>query len=167
MIRKATIARNLYELDARYNRKSRNVRDPLYYSKLSLIELCGWIETSMDDIAEYCINKFLKQAKNRNHARKTIKRISGFRYKDHFREMLIGIIGLGKVEELEGMLDPVKFDMLDDSLRTLSDIRNPIAHTHLANVTQSLLAPSVIRGYFVQVYEGLKNVEYCVRRLPE
>ena len=49
MIAKSYILANLNALDARYKRASR-AKDALFASKLALLELCGWIEESMDDI---------------------------------------------------------------------------------------------------------------------
>lgn len=165
MVNKATIARNLRELDARYNRGSRNPRDPLYFAKLSLIELCGWIEGTMDSIVRNCAKKHLKDPKNLKHMDQTIKSTSGFRYDPHLRQMLIEAVGLVKVEELERTFNPVKFHLLTSSLDTLSQSRNSAAHTHLANLTHSLLAPSTVNQHFLQVYEGLKDVEHCVQQL--
>ena len=164
MVNKSTIQRNLRELDSRYRRKSRNSRDPLYFSKLSLLELCGWIEGTMDRIVTNCARKRLSHQSNLAYVQRIVRRTSGFSY-DHFREMLIGIIGLVKVEELENLLDPVKFELLKSSLGTLSAQRNSAAHTHLENVTQSLLAPSTIDLHFRRVYDGLKEIEGCLRHL--
>ena len=166
MVNKTTIARNLRELDSRYKRKSRNPRDPLYYSKLSLIELCGWIEVAMDSIIMDYARKHLKDAKNLKHVEdRIIQRTYSFTYNDHFRDMLIQVVGLPRVEQLESTLDPVKFELLKSSLGTLKAERDRAAHTHLANVTQSLSAPSAINSHLQHVYSGLKDVERCVRRL--
>ena len=165
MVSKTTIARNLRELDSRYKRKSRNPRDPLYYSKLSLIELCGWIEGTMDLILNNCARKHLSDPGNVKYMDEIIKRTSGFSYENHFREMLIRAIGIVMVEKLEGAFDPVKFQLLKSSLNTLSEQRNSAAHTHLANVTLSLLAPSAVNAHFIQVYDGLKDIERCVRHV--
>ena len=165
MVNKTTIARNLRELDSRYRRGSRNPRDPLYYSKLSLIELCGWIEASMDDVVGNCVRKYVRAPGNVKDMEGVIRRNSGFSYDRHFREMLVRVIGLARIEDLEKIFDPVKFQLMKSSLDTLSQQRNSAAHTHLANVTQSLLAPSVILNHFQHVYDGLKDIERCVRRL--
>ena len=165
MVNKATIARNLRELDSRYRKVSRNPRDPLYFSKLSLIELCGWIEMTMDDIVGDCVRKHLSTSDNLKDMKSVVDRNSGFSYDRHFREMLIRVVGLARVEELEKSLDPEKFERMRSSLNDLSKQRNSAAHTHLKNVTQSLFAPSVINMHFMQVYEGLKDIERCLRRL--
>ena len=165
MVNKSTIARNLRELDSRYQRKSRNPRDPLYFSKLALMELCGWVEGTMDRIVRDYARRHLSDPNNLSYLERIVRRTSGFSYDNHFRDMLIRAIGLVKVEELENALNPIKFQLLKSSLETLSEQRNSAAHTHLVNVTQSLLAPSVINVHFIQVYDGLKDIERCIRRL--
>ena len=166
MVNKAAIARNLSELDSRYKRRSRNPRDPLYCSKLSLIELCGWIEVTMDSIIRRCAKKHVKDAGNLVHVEKRIiQRTHSFSYSEHFRDMLIRVIGLANVERLERNLDPIKFELLKSSLGTLKEERDRAAHTHLSNVTQTLSAPSTITRHFWHVYDGLKDLELCVRRL--
>ena len=166
MVNKTAIARNLRELDIRYNRRSRNPRDPLYYSKLSLIELCGWIEITMDDIIRSCARKHIKRANNLKYVEDSIiNKTHSFTYKSHFREMLIAIVSLVKVEELEGKLDRQKFDTMRSSLGSLKKQRDSEAHTYTDNATQTVYAPSLIAHHFENVYYGLKDIEKCVRRL--
>ena len=167
MVNKAAIVRNLRELDSRYQKRSRDPRDPFYFSKLALMELCGWIELTTDQIVLDCARKHFGDAANLTYVEKQIiRRTSGFDYGDHFRAMLMRVVGLVKVEELEATFDPTKFDPMKASLDTLWDQRNRQAHTFIENVTQTLTAPSaIINGHFLLVYDGLKDVGRCVRRL--
>ena len=166
MVNKATIVRNLGELDSRYNRISRNPRDPLYYSKLALIELCGWIEITMDSIIRDCARKHVMNANNLKHVEDSvIQRTYSFTYNDHFRDMLTRVVGLVNVERLERMFNPLKFDLMKSSLGTLKAERDRAAHTHISNVTQTLSAPSTISVHFQHVYDGLKDVERCLKGL--
>ncbi len=167
MVNKAAIARNLRELDSRYRRKFRNPRDPLYYSKLALLELCGWIEDTMDKIVMDCARKHLVDAANLAHVEtRIIRRTYGFDYEDNFRAMLMRVVGLVKLEDLEGMFDPTKFHLMKSSLGTLKQQRDQEAHSYIDSVTQTLIAPPVIiNSHFPRVYDGLKDVERCVRRL--
>ena len=165
MVNKSAIARNLREIDSRYN-QSRRARDPTYYSKLALIELCGWIEITMDNIVMDCAKKHLNDASNLVFVEKVVvQRTNSFTYETHFRGMLMSVLGLVKVEELEGLLDPAKLDTMKSSLGTLKQRRDQEAHTYLAGTTPTLAAPSVIIDHFQKVYDGLKDVEKCVRRL--
>ena len=44
--------------------------------------------------------------------------------------------------------------------------RDQEAHSYIDSVTQTLIAPPVIiNSHFPRVYDGLKDVERCVRRL--
>ena len=166
MVNKATIVRNLGELDSRYNRKSRNPRDPLYYSKLAIIELCSWIEITMDSIIRDCAKKHVRDPSNTKHIEeRVIQRTYSFTYNEHFRDMLISVVGLANVERLERMFNPLKFELMKSSLGTLKVERDRAAHTHLSNVTQILSAPSTISVHFQHVYDGLKDVERCLKGL--
>ncbi|MFC1935559.1 hypothetical protein ACFLX9_02185 [Chloroflexota bacterium] len=97
--------------------------------------------------------------------RQVIGRTHSFEYEDHFRQMLMRVVGLVKVEELEGMLDPAKLDVMKSTLNTLKKQRDQEAHTYIAGTTPSQAAPSVTIRHFQKVYDGLKDVEMCVRRL--
>ena len=58
MIARSYILTNLKTLDRKYNRAT-STRDSLFYSKLAILELCGWIEESMDDIVLRCACRHL------------------------------------------------------------------------------------------------------------
>ena len=167
MVNKAAIARNLRELNSRFNRKSRNPRDPLYYSKLALLELCGWIELTMDQIVRDCARKRLTNAANLKRVEESvIERTHNFAYAANFRPMLIQVVGLVNVEELERRYYPAKFDLMESSLGTLRQQRNQEAHTYISGITSTVDAPSVILDtHFPRVYDGLKDIESCVHRL--
>ena len=154
-------------MNVRFQRRSSNPREPLYYAKLAIIELCGWIESAMDDIIRDCAGRCLRDPKNlRAIEDNVIERTHSFSYDPHFRLMLIHVVGLAKVEELERMLDANKFHMLKSALGTLKAQRDREAHTYTSGVTQTILAPSIlISQHFPRVYEGLTDIERCVRRL--
>ena len=90
MVNKSAIARNLSEINSRYN-KSRRPRDPLYFSKLALIELCGWIEVTMDSIVLHCAKRYLREAKNLEFVQERIQKTYSFIYESHFRAMLMNV----------------------------------------------------------------------------
>ena len=164
MISKTEIQRNLRELDSRY-RKARTPKDMLYFSKLAIIELCGWIETSMDEIADSCARKYIKSADNLAIVRRSIKKIHGFHYDDHFRPLLINVIGMITWEKIEARFDPAKRDLLAVQLASLKTMRDSEAHTFIKGVTRIIAAPSVSIAAFNQVYPGLKELDNLVRKL--
>ena len=80
MIVKARIFKGLKTLDALYKRSSHPLH-ALYYSKIAILELCGWIEESMDDIIKKCAKRKLNRTDNLQYIRKdVVKRTFGFEY---------------------------------------------------------------------------------------
>lgn len=165
MIGKASIIQNLNTLERLYN-NSTSVREALFYSKLAILELCGWIEESMDDIVLRCANRNLRVRQNRSFVENTIiERVHGFDYNNHFRAMLMRVVGLITLEKVERRIDQRKLQVMQAALGILKTHRNTEAHTHLKGMTRRLDAPSVSKRRFIEVYGGLKNFEDELRRL--
>ena len=165
MITKSYILENLESLEKFYN-KSSSGKKGLFFSKLAILELCGWIEESMDDIVRRSSIRKLNNANNRSFIEKSvIKRTYGFEYNSHFRNMLIDLIGIINVEKLENKLDPVKFQLMTSTLDTLKIIRNTEAHTHIKGITKRIDAPSLTKSRFLPIFEGLKDIDLKLRNL--
>lgn len=163
MIAKTYILQNLSTIERLYA-KSRPQRETLMFSKLAILELCGWIEESMDSIINVTLLKKLREERNKKCLRGHIKRQSGFDYKDNFRKMLIEAVGLIRVEKLERQINQTKFTKMCAALDTLKTRRNDEAHTYL-RITRMLDAPSVTRSHFQDVYDGLKSIEALLKRM--
>jgi len=159
MVGKTSILENLKRLETLYNESVTSEKKCLFYSKLAILELCGWIEESMDDIVRKCANRKLKENANQEHIDNTIKLTYGFVYDKHFRKMLIELIGLINVERLEMRIDKAKFQNMKSTLGLLRSFRDIEAHTHLKGTTRILDAPSATINKFSMVYEGLKEFE--------
>jgi hypothetical protein len=165
MIAKTYISTNLKSLDVLYQ-GSASVKHGLFYSKLAIIELCGWIETTMDDVITRCANRNLRNPANRNHIQTTtIRRNYGFKYEDNFRRMLIQVIGLKYVERVERRADYAKFQKMIAALSLLTTSRNSVAHTYIKGATMTLDAPSVTSARFTEVYDGLLELERAMAAL--
>jgi hypothetical protein len=165
MIARTYMEENLRKLHRLYI-GSRSRKESLFYSKLAILELCGWIEESMDDVILRCSVRCLVELENRKYATKTIvKRTHGFDYEPHFREMMIRLFGLVLVERLERAVDPAKDARMRATLTALYTVRNAEAHTHLKGVTRTINAPSVTMVQFRDVYEGLCEYDRTIRRL--
>lgn len=164
MVARSYIESNLKQLNQLYNLAS-NQKKELYYSKLAMLELCGWIEESMDNLVQKCANRVLKEQSNKDYVAKSIiKPTYGFEYEKHFKKMLISVVGLMTIERVEAKVDPVKYTLLKSALGNLKVARDKEAHTHLKGVTRTVDAPSVTLNYFIQVYEGLKDFEYNLKQ---
>ncbi len=153
------------QLNSLYQENMGN-RKALFYSKLAVIELCGWIEESMDDMIQILAKMYLKEQINLEYIEDpVIKRTHGFHYNSDFRIMLIQLIGVINVEKLENNLDATKFHIMKSTLGSLKQCRDKQAHTHIKGITQRIDSPSLTQNRFQKIYEGLKDVESCIRKM--
>ena len=72
MIAKSYLQKNLEILDKLFI-ESTSATKGLFYSKLAILELCGWIEKSMDDILRTCYHRNIKNKKDRKEIDDFIK----------------------------------------------------------------------------------------------
>ncbi len=160
MVAKTYILKELNKIKRLYDKSmSGSDRDmPKYYSKLALLELCGWIEESMDDIIVKSSRR--SRVKDCKYINDFIERNHGFSYKN-FRNMIISLIGITEVERVENKVNKVNKQKLESSLKSLKSMRDNHAHTtlHGEGSTKRLWAPSIILSKFNEVYEGLVDYE--------
>lgn len=164
MISKSYILDTLKMLDRKY-RNASTPKESLFYSKLAILELCGWIEESMDDVVLRCANRHLKVVSNVTHFKnKIVKKTYGFDYQHNFRRMIIQLLGLVNVERIEKRVNQTKQAHLIATLSALKLVRNAEAHTHIKGVTRNINAPSVTLNQFPALYGGLIEIDAVMRR---
>lgn len=165
MIAKSHITSTLNELDKLYNSAS-SQKKTIYFSKLAVIELCGWIEETLDVILIRHGNRNLKKIENKKFCEKQIvKRNYGFQYDENIRIMLIKLIGLIQVEKLEHELEKTaQITSLKSTLTTLKKERNEAAHTHLKGITRRFNAPSRTIGDFNNIKVILERIDTELRK---
>ena len=164
MVTKGYIDSTLRALDTAYA-TAPTPDDAQRYAKLAIIELCGWIEESMDGIVHRCSTRHLKETANQKFCdAQIIRRTYGFDYDGNFRLMLMRLIGLINVEKIEKHVDQPKYLLMTAALSFLKALRDVEAHTHLKGTTRMLTAPSVVIGKFNDVYAGLLDLDQTMRR---
>ncbi|HZX36028.1 MAG TPA: hypothetical protein VFF54_06005 [Thermodesulfobacteriota bacterium] len=154
------IKKNLGKINDLYTKSENEDSEALlFYSKLAILELCGWIEESMDDIIREYAKKYLKEQSNINSINDTIRKTSGFDYNEHFREkMLIRLIGLINIEKLETNLDQKILEQMKAALTYLREYRDKEAHTYI-NIAKKLDAPSFTLSLLEPIRKGLKEID--------
>ena len=163
MIARSYILSSLKALDRKY-KETTSTKESLFYSKLAILELCGWIEESMDDIILRCAGRYLKINSNKEYVRKQIvKSTHGFDYDNHFRRMLVQLMGIINVEMLEKNVDQIKQAQLKAALSALKTARDAEAHTHIKGVTKNINSPSVTLNQFPDVCDGLLEYDRVIR----
>ncbi len=119
----------------------------------------------MDDVILRCAKRHLKNQNNLEFVRKQIvAKTYGFDYEQHFRKMLIQLLGVIVVERIEKRVDPGRHLKLTATLQVLKKTRNTEAHTHLKGVTKHINAPSLTLGQLEALYGGLKEFESILRQ---
>ena len=118
------------------------------YAKLALLELCGWIEETQDQIImDYLALKSIEQTVIDKFKKEVIDRNYGFKYKENFRKMLIQTVGLISLKEIESELETntnnnITLSEVKSLLGNIEKKRNDAAHTHLTGTTSQDDSPS-------------------------
>ncbi len=162
MILQSDISKILLLLEQLYNDPEFSKIDPKWpklVSKLAILEVCGWIEESMDYIIRNCANRHLKMSVNQDYIEKTVIKLTHTFNYEKFRDMLIKTIGIIKVEELENSIDSRKFHIMKSVLGSLKVDRDKHAHKHLKETTSQIAAPSKTKDNFSKVYDGLEEID--------
>jgi len=154
MVEVQGITNTINELDGLYNT---HPEQAAYFSKLALLELCGWIEQSMDKIILDCSNAKLGNAQNKKHVEDIIvDKTYGFHYKEHFRLMLMKVIGLVLLEQIETRIEANgDLGILASQLGSLKVNRDKVAHTTITGITFSYEAPSKMKQYLKRISDIL------------
>lgn len=166
MIALSYINSSLWELDKLYN-DAPSKKKAIYYSKLATLELCGWVEDTVDDIILMHANRNLREAANKKYIKKSIvKRTNGFQYEYHIRPMLISLLGIVSLEKLENKFErSSKITILKTSLENLRESRNKAAHTHLKGASNIYDAPSIMISEFDKIKKILLDIDNELRAM--
>lgn len=168
MIARVYVERELKKLDRLYSQASSGPDPylPKLYSKLAVLELCGWTEEYMDNlIARHTKRKRLKEAHNIDFVEKEIiKKNWGFSYDYHFRRMLIQTISIIELERLEKKLNQTLKASLEAALTKLHPERDTHAHVTV-RTAKTFTAPSVCIALFKDIQNGLFEYEKRLKKL--
>ena len=162
MITKSYINENLKKMNFCYL-SARSQKEISFFAKLAVLELCGWIELSMDDVIKAHAKRNHRDEFNIKNIENYVKKNSGFSYEKHFRILLIQLLGIVNLERFEKSLNigiDIKFQ---SELNNLHKIRNCLAHTYIKGTTSQLDAPSITLARFEVIWTGLKEYEKRLR----
>jgi hypothetical protein len=162
MIVKKHILKTLVDLDERYKVSllSPTQQDAIFFSKLAVLEYCGWVEEAFDLIVKRSVNKRLKTQPFKQILQdKIIGNNYGFQYKENFRPMLIQSIGLCGMERIENYLKTTgQLEVLKSELAAVKTDRNNAAHTWTNGATRTYPSPSIIISRLQTIYPIAKDL---------
>jgi hypothetical protein len=165
-IKKGNIIQNINELETLFT-KSLSRKREFFYAKLAVLEACGWIEETMDEIMkDYYVHKLLNVS-NQNEMKGVVKRTFGFGYDNNFRKMIIYIVGLINTEKIEVVLDNRGILLnLKARLDTLKHYRDEFAHTHTRKgVIPNYPHPTTIKNEINIIFSCLKSYQKELRKI--
>ncbi|PKP92656.1 MAG: hypothetical protein CVT77_08180 [Alphaproteobacteria bacterium HGW-Alphaproteobacteria-16] len=121
----------------------------IMYSKLALLECCGWFEESFDEIVINSVRKKLRYVRDRKDLMQKIKSTHGFDYNTNFRPMLVYGVGICKVLDIEKEMDRNgDLTVLKGVLGNLNSMRRVAAHTTSNGITQTFPDPATMLSYY-------------------
>lgn len=127
-----SIEETLKTLDSWFNEPHQDSDRPKLLSKLALLELCGWLEGTFDELILHVNNITLQDQDWTN--KNIIKKVSGFQYENHLRSMLTKLVGETfaiRVEINIETTEPGELERLKSKLEMLWRKRCTFAHNHL------------------------------------
>lgn len=153
-------------------------------SKVATLELSGWVEETHDDLiqqfldrraaefqelkSEYClINNKLDFTFQSYFKTAYIEKVHGCSYANHFRPLLINLLGYFQVIEMEKFVGLTDIQTLRSTLGDLHKARSNLAHQSIPNLAQQsqLSAPSIVRNQYYKIKPILQKIEIFLSRL--
>ena len=139
------------------------------YSKFALLELCGWIEETVDAILLDYIDRTIPNSTIRETLREEIVcRVYGFKYKEEFRPLMERIIGAKNFQHIVSQLSKKRGrdEILKTMFAELTTARNRAAHTHWnPGITPQFYAPSKIIDFYNQLKPILRSIERMINNM--
>lgn len=164
MVSRYYITRNLKSLNQKY-RRAKTQAEPLYYSKLAIIELCGWIETSIDEIFGTCSPGLVNEPRYLKKVTEKLDKTYGFSEKKHLQPLIISLVGYNGLQKIEASCDATKFGNLNRNLNELTTMRNNLAHTYIKGFATTIDSPQLTLIRLNLVAEGLDHLEGKISEL--
>lgn len=133
-------------------------------SKLSIIELSGWIEEVRDGlISDLAFMLFDDVERAQAESKRISKGVNGFRYKEHFIEKVFEpLLGCYGAKLFEDSFENQGRDDLASSLGSLWTVRCECAHRSIEGVTLTLQPPSWCLQEFDRIRAGMLKMERSI-----
>lgn len=151
MINYIDIEQNIILIEAKYNDSSTSTHEKILYSKLAVLEFCGWIEESFDQILKDYSLTNISSINQRYVDTTIIRKNSGFEYDKYTRPMFCRVLGIKNLVDMEYILDDNRgvLSVLISILLNYTSKRNDAAHKSTPiGTTLSYHAPSTVLGDF-------------------
>lgn len=164
MIVKKNILKNLKTINKEYRHASKSPVHTELFAKLAILELCGWIEDSVDCMVLSYAKRHFKIRDNIKYFEETVKKVHNLGY-ENYRFLMTVLIGLRNFEYLEKNIDPQTLQNFKSTMDYLKTKRDQLSHTYTGTVMRQVDGPSVTIHNFEKIYEGFNSYERMLRTL--
>lgn len=152
-----------------YDEPSQGGDRPKLLSKLALLELCGWIEGRFDELIVLIDSLTLKDKGwvEQNVTSKT----HGFQYSNHFRSMVVAVIGESQVRRIEDEWEktyPGDLAIFKSLLGTLWTKRCEFAHKDIVGNVAAMTtfdAPSWSSNQYRLLDKHFDRLQECINKV--
>lgn len=166
MIDYIKIKNTLDRLDVEYNNQISDIQMPILFSKLAVIEFCGWIEESFDDVLYQYIRNHIIDSDHIRITRSFVNKNYGFDYENHTFKLFSIVLGINNWENILDKVSPIDLTNFQTILKNYSTIRNRAAHTYTPiGTTRVYDAPSVVLGEFNKIKRPIEIIENEINQL--
>lgn len=166
MIDYIKIKSTLDRLDVEYNNQILDIQMPILFSKLAVIEFCGWIEESFDDVLYQYIGNHIVDSNHIRIARKFVNTNYGFDYEKNTFKLFSIVLGINNWENILDKVPPRDLTNFQTTLSSYTVIRNRAAHTYTPiGRTITYDSPSVVLGEFNKIKIPIQIIENEINQL--
>lgn len=165
----------LKQLDNLYKEQSDNSQYNIpneLVCKMATLELCGWLEECFDNLVVSCDDTLSDRLfgrdkpSSKHNLLEVIKEVHGLSYKNHFKKLLISLVGNSILLMIEEKIGRNKIDQLSSELGSLHKQRNELAHKSSKVIQQQFLdAPSKTLQKLQILYPTLQEFEKHLKSL--
>lgn len=165
MVNFIEISNTLKKLDSEYS-SSNDLQMLILYSKLSVIELCGWIEVSVDEILHNYVDSHVLDLSLITDINKIIEKNYGFNYDTNIFPLLCSVLGINNVENLLDSIPTSDIVCFKSVIGNYVKKRNIAAHTDTPlGTTRTFYAPSQVLGDYCRIKPFVVSMENFVKEL--
>ena len=165
MIDYISIQDTLNRLDTEYNTTT-DIQLPILYSKLAVLELCGWIETNIDNILYEYVDSHIIDIDCKKGIRNIIRKNYGFHYDSNLFPLFCSVLGINNFENILDKLTSTDFQNLKGITGTYTDERNKAAHTDTpVGTTRSYKSPSSVLHDYNLIKPAFQTIETQIQAL--
>ena len=165
MIDYISIKNTLVHLDSEFT-SSTDTQMSVLLSKLGVLELCGWIETSVDIMLYEYVSSHIIDNDCKKGIEKIIKKNNGFHYDNNLFPLFCSVLGINNWENVLDVVSPTDFFNLKSITHNYTEERNKAAHTDTpVGTTRSYKAPSDVVHDFSLIKPAIQTLENQIKAL--